>query len=290
MDRKRFIKHATIGTLAMGSLGTLAKAMDWLKDDGMTMPALFVGHGSPTNSVEDNEFTKAWKQVANQLPVPKAILCVSAHWLTRGTYVTAMAQPPTIHDHGPFGGLTDTLLYPAPGAPEFAGLTKEVVTKTQVMDDHQWGLDHGTWSVLAQMYPKADIPVYQLSLDYSRSPQFHYELAQELASLRKKGVLIIGSGNIVHNLRMIDWRNPDSGFDWAIEFDDRVRQLIDSRSHGQLANYNQISSAAKFAIPTNEHYLPMLYALAVQGKDEELRYFNDKCMMGSLSMRSFVIG
>lgn len=274
----------------MGTLPELARALGHLKTSDSRMPTLFIGHGAPTNAVEDNEYTRAWRTVAGQLPRPAAILVISAHWVTRGTLVTGHQNPPTIHDHGPFGGKTDTLNYPAPGAPAYAKMTREMVHSTTVEDDDKWGLDHGTWSVLAQMFPKADIPVYQLSLDYSRSPQFHYNLAKELSALRKKGVLIIGSGNIVHNLRMVDWRNPANVYDWAAEFDATVAEHIDSHNHQPLVDYDKLGAAARLSIPTNEHYLPLLYTLALQEKGEAHTFFADKCSMGSLSMRSLLIG
>ena len=251
------------------------------------MPALFVGHGNPMNAIEKNEYHNKWIELGKSLPKPKAILVVSAHWLTKGTKVTAMEQPKTIHD---FGGFPDELFaqqYPVKGSPEFAKETQSLITKTKVQSDFEWGLDHGTWSVLLPMYPDAGIPVFQLSIDYSQPPQFHYELAKELAKLREKGVLIIGSGNIVHNLGMIDWTGK--AYDWAIEFDATIKKLIDERNHSAIINYDKLGSIAKLAIPTNDHYLPLLYALALQEKNENISYFNEKCEMGSVSMRSLII-
>jgi 4,5-DOPA dioxygenase extradiol len=226
--------------------------------------------------------------MGRSLPRPKAILVVSAHWLTNGTKVTAMERPRTIHD---FGGFPDELFaqqYPVPGSPELAKETQSLITRTKVQSDLEWGLDHGTWSVLLPMYPKADIPVFQLSIDYSKPPQYHYDLAKELASLRKKGVLIIGSGNIVHNLGMIDWGGK--AYDWAIEFDEKIKKFIDNGDHSSIINYQQMGRIAQLAVPTNDHYLPLLYALALQDKGDALSYFNAKCEMGSMSMRSVKIG
>ena len=258
------------------------------KNTDAIMPVLFAGHGSPMNAIEDNEFSRGWAEVGNKLPHPKAILCVSAHWQTKGTMVTAMDKPKTIHD---FGGFPQELFdkqYPAPGSPEFAKQTKEIIKKTPVGLDNSWGLDHGTWSVLARMFPKADIPTYQLSLDYTQEPEYHYELAKELKELRKKGVLIIGSGNIVHNLRMVRFDKED-GFDWAVEFDSKIKENLEGRDHKAIINYQNYGSAAKLSVPTNEHYLPMLYAIALQRKHENITFFNDKNIAGSISMRSMII-
>ena len=286
MDRRKFIINSVIGTGAMVTLNSFMKNFSEEKPSEK-MPALFVGHGNPMNAIEKNEYHNKWIELGKSLPKPKAILVVSAHWLTKGTKVTAMEQPKTIHD---FGGFPDELFaqqYPVKGSPEFAKETQSLITKTKVQSDFEWGLDHGTWSVLLPMYPDAGIPVFQLSIDYSQPPQFHYELAKELAKLREKGVLIIGSGNIVHNLGMIDWTGK--AYDWAIEFDATIKKLIDERNHSAIINYDKLGSIAKLAIPTNDHYLPLLYALALQEKNENISYFNEKCEMGSVSMRSLII-
>lgn len=258
------------------------------KNSDAVMPVLFVGHGSPMNAIEDNEFTAEWAKVGTLLPKPKAILCISAHWQTRGTMVTAMEKPQTIHD---FGGFPEELFkkeYPAAGSPEFAKQTKDLVKKTSVGLDNDWGLDHGTWSVLCKMFPKADIPTYQLSLDYTQSPEYHFELAQELQELRKKGVLIIGSGNIVHNLRMVSFDKSD-GFDWAIEFDEKIKKALEDKDNKSIIHYEDFGSVARLAVPTNEHYLPMLYTIALQQKNENISFFNAKTQAGSISMRSLII-
>jgi len=286
MNRRNFITDISILTAAM-TLSSFKKFTDDLpKAD--KMPVLFVGHGSPMNAIEDNEFSRAWKTAASALPKPTAILCVSAHWQTKGTKVTMMAKPRTIHDFYGFPPALEQKEYPAPGSPEFAKLTRETIHHTTVEGDDAWGLDHGTWSVVAQMYPLADVPVFQLSLDYSQSPAWHYELGKELAALRRKGVLIIGSGNMVHNLGMIQWK--DEGYDWAIEFDAKLKKLIEQNDHRAIINYQDLGPAAKLAIPTNEHYLPLLYSLALQEKDEALSFFAEKTLMGSISMRSLRIG
>ncbi len=251
------------------------------------MPALFVGHGSPMNAIEDNEFSRAWEQVGKTLPRPAAILCVSAHWETAGTLVTGMNRPRTIHDFGGFPPELYAMQYPAPGSPALAQLTQATLLKAPVRVDRAWGLDHGTWSVLCRMFPKADIPVIQLSLDRTAGPDFHYALGKELQALRNKGVLVVGSGNIVHNLGLFAMQ--DMAFDWAVEFDETIKRLIESGDHDAIVRYPALGAAARLAVPTNEHYLPLLYVLALQGKQEAVRFFADRVTLGSISMRSFVI-
>lgn len=258
-----------------------------------TMPVLFVGHGSPMYAIEDNEFVQAWRNLGDTLPKPKAIIAVSAHWETRGTQVTAMKQPTTIHDFGGFPRALYDVQYPAPGSPELAKETIETIKSTQIGADEKWGLDHGTWSVISRIYPKADIPVIQLSLDYHKTPREHYELAKELASFRDKGVLIVGSGNIVHNLRQVSWNKADDeeyGHDWAIEANELVKKMILENNHQALIDYKLLGSAVQLAVPTPDHFLPLLYALALKRDDEEVSFFNDKAVMGSLTMTSLKIG
>ena len=253
-------------------------------DQDETMPVLFVGHGSPMNALEDNEFGRTWGEMGRQLPRPKAILCVSAHWETSGTQVTGMEKPKTIHDFGGFPRALFEMEYPAPGSLDLARLTQETIQSTPVSLDDSWGLDHGTWSILVKMFPQADIPVVQLSLDYTQSPAFHYALGKELARLRRKGVLILGSGNIVHNLRTAVWR--EGAFDWALEFDDMMRKLILKGDHHSILQFSHLGKAANLSIPTNEHFLPLLYVLGLQTEQEQPRFFNEKITMGSLAMRS----
>jgi 4,5-DOPA dioxygenase extradiol len=257
------------------------------------MPVLFVGHGSPMYAIQENEFVNTWRELGESIPKPKAILCISAHWETKGTFVTVLPKPPTIHDFGGFPRELFAVQYPAPGSPELAAETKRIVTKTVVGLDDRWGLDHGAWSVIRNMYPLADIPVIEMSLNYNQSPQFHYDLAKELSSLREKGVLIIGSGNIVHNLRLVAWEKlnePEYGFDWTITANDKIKQLIIDNNHKELINYSSLGREVKMAVPTPEHYLPLLYALALKEDDEPLNFFNDKAVMGSLTMTSLKIG
>jgi 4,5-DOPA dioxygenase extradiol len=251
------------------------------------MPVLFVGHGNPMNAIEDNEFSRAWGSAAKALPKPKAILCISAHWETEGAFVTASPRPELIYD---FYGFPDALYekkYPVPGSSELAQAVVNAVQSVSVKPDHERGIDHGAWSVLCRMYPKADIPVVQLSLDAAKPPQFHYELGKELKALREQGVLIIGSGNLVHNLGRISW--DDKAFDWAIEFDARMKELIQSRDHRAIINYKELGASARLAVPTNEHFLPLLYVLALQEKDESVSFFAEKVTLGSISMRSLQI-
>ncbi|MDB5035856.1 MAG: dioxygenase extradiol [Chlorobi bacterium] len=253
------------------------------------LPALFVGHGSPMNAIEDNEFSRAWHELGQTLPRPDAILCISAHWETSGTFVTAMERPKTIHDFGGFPQALFDVQYPAPGDPRLVEETRRLSRHADIQPDHAWGLDHGCWSVLENVYPAADIPVVQLSLDRTKPAAWHYEMAKDLASLRKRGVLILGSGNMVHNLRVIDWRNPNGGYDWAEETSAKMKELIEAGDHATLANYGLIGAGATLAIPTPEHYLPLLYVLALQEKNERATFFSDELVMGSIAMTSVKI-
>lgn len=253
------------------------------------MPVLFFGHGSPMNAIENNLFTKGWKESIKNLPTPAAILCISAHWETNGTFVTAMEQPRTIHDFGGFPPELFAVEYPSPGSPSLAKETKNMIRSTEISLDHEWGLDHGCWSVVKHLYPDATIPVIQLSLDRKQSASYHYALAKELSALRKKGILIIGSGNMVHNLGVIDWNKPDQGFDWAIEANAKMKKLIQENNHQSLINYKAMGRAFELSIPTPEHYLPLLYTLALQDKKDKLSFFNDKTLMGSIAMTSLKI-
>lgn len=263
-----------------------------LKEQSDWMPALFIGHGSPMNAIENNTFNAEWKKVAAAMPLPTAVLVISAHWLTKGTHITAMSNPRTIHD---FGGFPDELFavqYPAPGNPILAAETAAMIQTTKVGLDHEWGLDHGAWSVVKQMYPDAKIPVLQLSIDYQQPAAYHYKLAQELKALRKKGVLILGSGNIVHNLRMVAWDKldqPGFGYDWAIEMHEVFNKKIEQRDHQALIQYEQLGAAAKLAIPTPDHYYPLIYTLGVQEKSDEVILFNKHLLGGSLNMTSVLL-
>lgn len=250
------------------------------------MPVLFLGHGSPMNAIEENEFVQGFRNIAGQIKKPKAILCISAHWETRGTFVTAMSNPRTIHDFGGFPKELYEVQYPAPGSPELAKEARDLVKTTEVGLDDKWGLDHGAWSVIKHLYPGADVPVIQMSLDYYQKPQYHYDLARELGLLREKGVLIIGSGNMVHNLGLVDWRrlNESFSYEWAQEANDKMKQYILNDDHKSLINYQQLGREFQLAVPTAEHYLPLLYTLALKGKNETADFFNDKPVGGSITM------
>lgn len=262
-----------------------------LVEQDQQMPVLFIGHGSPMNGIEDNEFSERWKKIAGEIAVPKAVLIVSAHWYTRGTKITAMENPPTIHDFGGFPKALFDVRYPAPGSPLIAAEAASLITTASVELDHDWGLDHGTWTIIRHMYPQANIPVLQLSIDYTKEPGYHYELSKELFSLRKKGVLIVGSGNMVHNLRMLSWEMINGGgYDWAYTMNERFKSLIENKDHKSLINYSNLGREAQLSIPTPEHYLPLLYTLGLQGNQDGISFFNDKAVGGSLTMTSVRIG
>ncbi len=293
MNRRSFISSAILLPITVNAMN---KELNNLASSGGSttlMPVLFVGHGSPMNAIVENDFVQNWRSLGKTLPKPKAILCISAHWETRGTFVTAMPKPQTIHDFGGFPKALFDVQYPAPGSPEFAKETKRIVSKTNVGLDEKWGLDHGAWSVIKNIYPLADVPVFEMSLDYYQSPQNHYDLAKELSSLREKGVLIIGSGNIVHNLGMVAWdkvNEPEYGYDWAIQANDTFKRLILANNHKELINFSALGKEVQLAIPTPEHYLPLIYALALKKENEPVTIFNDKAVMGSLTMTSVKIG
>ncbi|MFH0889728.1 MAG: 4,5-DOPA dioxygenase extradiol [Candidatus Aenigmatarchaeota archaeon] len=250
------------------------------------MPVLFIGHGSPMNAVEDNIFSNNWKKLAKKIPKPKTILCVSAHWLTEGTAITSMDKPRTIHDFYGFPKNLYTIKYPASGSTAFVNKIKDVVRTVNVEPDSEWGLDHGTWSVLRNMYPKVGIPTVQLSLDYRLSLQKAFDIGKELSLLRNEGVLIIGSGNIVHNLAMAD---PDADpYNWAIDVDNVVKTNLVKKDYGNLINYLKYPSAS-IAHPTNDHYMPLLYA-AGAAENEKPQFFNNEIIYGSVGMRCVVFG
>lgn len=294
MDRSEFLRRLAIlpitaAAMKLGELGALAETFAPTEK----MPVLFLGHGSPMNAIEENEFVQGFRSVAAGLPKPRAILCVSAHWETRGTFVTAMPNPPTIHDFGGFPKALFDVQYPAPGSPTLARETKALVKKTEVGLDDKWGLDHGAWSVIKHLYPKADVPVIQMSLDHYQNPEYHYELARELSSLRRKGILIIGSGNMVHNLGMVAWDKlnaVDYAYDWAREASEKMKRFILEGDHQSLVKFRSQGKAFELAIPTPEHFLPLLYTLALKDEKDEVSLFNDKAVAGSLTMTSVRIG
>lgn len=253
-----------------------------------TMPVVFVGHGNPMNAIEDNRFSRAWVEAGKTLPRPRAILSVSAHWETKGTRVTAMESPRTLYT---FDGLPEELsrvVYPAPGSPRLAALVQETLKPSVVLPDRTWGLDHGTWAVLRRLFPAADIPVVQLSLDRTQGADYHYALGRTLQTLRRRGVLILGSGNVVHNLYRIVWQ--DTAFDWAADFDETVKRLILEGDHDALIRYRDLGSPARLAVPTNEHFLPLLYVLSLRQEGEPLVFFAEGVTLGTISMRAFRVG
>lgn len=279
----------------MSTIHNLQELSNWRKTlpNTPTMPVMFLGHGSPMNAIEINEFSRQWQSLGSQITQPTAILCISAHWLTQGmTAVTAMQSPRTIHDFGSFPEALFQVQYPVSGNQALIEDTIANVKTTQIQKDTTWGLDHGTWSILVHMFPKGDIPVVQLSIDYSKQAFYHYTLGKELAALRRKGVLIISSGNIVHNLGRIAWDKIDTphyGYDWAIEADETMQHYLINHNHQALIDWQNQGQAFKLAIPTPDHYYPMLYSLALQEEKDDMTLFNTSTLMGSLSMTSFVL-
>jgi 4,5-DOPA dioxygenase extradiol len=294
MKRKSFIKLLGLSpfALSMTDLYDLHKISSTFSNTA-TMPVLFLGHGSPMNAIEENEFVQGFRNIAKTLQKPNAIICISAHWYTNGTKVTAMEMPKTIHDFGGFPNELFEVQYPAKGSRALAETTKTLLAPTLVELDEKWGLDHGAWSVIKHLYPNADLPIIQLSIDYTQPPQYHFDLAKQLQSLRRKGILIIGSGNIVHNLGLVDFANfhkDNYGFDWAIESRQKINDFILNENFQALMQYQKQGKAFQLAIPTPEHYLPLIYTLGLKQKTESISFFNDKLLAGSLSMTSLKIG
>lgn len=294
MERKTFIKMLGISGLAAG-VSKLSSLEKWTEDLTPTaqMPVLFLGHGSPMNAIEENEFVAGFRKISSEIPQPKAILCISAHWYTRGTMVTAMDMPKTIHD---FGGFPDALYevqYPAPGSPALAKETAEILAPVVVAQDENWGLDHGAWSVIKHLYPKANVPVIQMSIDYTQPASYHFDLAKRLNSLRQKGILIVGSGNIVHNLGLVDWKNlnkTDYGFDWAVEARSKINNWMLDGDFQPIIDYTKQGKSIQLAAPSPDHYLPLVYTLGLKTNNDKIALFNDKLLAGSLSMTSVYIG
>lgn len=274
----------------MQSLQDLYRFSQTLSYSETIMPTLFIGHGSPMNAISDTVFSQNWHQLGQSLPTPKAILVISAHWLTKGSAITAMDFPETIHDFRGFPQPLFEVDYPAPGAPDLAKSIQEMAKPVDLHLDHDWGLDHGTWSITRHMFPKADIPVLQLSIDYYKPLEYHYQLATQLHELRKKGILIIGSGNMIHNLRMLSWDQMENnyGFDWAHEINAVLQQHIAENKVQYLIDYEKLHPQISLAVPTLEHYIPMLYNLGLKEAKDELLFFNDAYVGGSLSMTSFM--
>lgn len=293
MDRKNFLK-----TMAILPLGAAAMQLSSLKaaTDAFSttdrMPVLFLGHGNPMNALSDNSFTQGFQQMAKTLPKPGAILCISAHWETKGTFVTAMQKPETIHDFGGFPQALFDVQYPAPGSPELALETQKLITSTAIGLSNEWGLDHGCWTVLKFLYPNAEIPIVEMSIDYTKPASYHYELGKELAVLRRKGVLIVGSGNTVHNLQLAAWDKmmlPGYAFEWAHIANEKIKKMILENDHRSLINFDKQGREFELAVPTPEHYIPMLYTIGLREKDEKATVFNDAIVAGSLNMLSIKI-
>ena len=288
MNRREAIRSGLLISGAMsvsglknlyGELGNLGKSP--------VMPVIFVGHGSPMNAIEENKYSSTWKEIGTTLPRPAAVLSVSAHWITNGvTKVNTGRKPQTIHDFGGFPKKLYEVQYPAPGSPEFADQTIQLLKNSHAEPDTDWGLDHGTWSVLVNMYPKADIPVFQLSIDYSKPPEYHYNLMNDLRELRNRGVLIMGSGNMVHNLSMLSWEGKP--FDWCIEFDSLISGYIDKGDFQSVVRFRDTGNLAKLAHPSYDHFLPLIYTLGVADAKDRIHYFNEGFDLGSISMRSLL--
>lgn len=258
------------------------------------MPILFLGHGNPMNAIETNEFTQQWKLLGNTITKPRAIVCISAHWETKGTFVTMSQQPETIHDFYGFPQELYQQQYPASGSPELAQNIIKGTLYTPISGDYRWGLDHGAWSVLKHVYPEANTPVIQISIDHYKGAAWHYQLGKALGFLRTKGVLVVGSGNMIHNLRILQVPNNDfnaeHGYEWAFKMNEIFKKEIINDNHDSLIKYQSLHKESMLAIPTPEHYIPMLYALAMKNEGESIKIFNDKVIAGSLSMTSFIIG
>lgn len=251
------------------------------------MPVVFVGHGSPMNAIENNDYTRGWKEIAERIPKPKAIISISAHWYTEGTKIMNEENPKTIYDMYGFPKELYEIIYNSPGSPRFAQISKELITK-ETAYDNSWGIDHGTWSVLVHMYPERDIPVFQISIDATASPEVHYQIGKELRALRNEGVLIFGSGNIVHNLWKVDWNMGNKGFDWAYEFDDFINENILNRNHENILKYKDVGNIAKLAVPTPDHFYPLLYILGASNEEDKVTSYNKSCELGSLTMTSYL--
>lgn len=293
MSRKDFLKAMAWLPLAASGF-TMRSWAETVKQFPATppFPVLFLGHGSPMNAIEENAFVEGFRAIARELPKPEAILCISAHWETSGVRISASAQPETIHDFGGFPPELFAVQYPAPGSPRLAKQLQTGLGLPASALDHARGLDHGAWSVLKALYPKANIPVVQMSLDYRMTPAQHYLLGQQLKAWRERGVLMVGSGNMVHNLGLVDWRrlNDRFGFEWAESARQKMNQWIKDGNHQSLIHYHKQGKELQLAIPSAEHFLPLLYTLGVKKKDDPIKFFNDEPVGGALSMTSLMIG
>lgn len=274
--------------MTIGAIKTLKSLGESISDKNRSakMPVLFIGHGSPMNALANDKYTKTLFKLGKKIPLPKAILVISAHWMTQGTWVTEMEKPKTIYDFSGFPEELYKVRYPAPGSPEFAKVIRETVKDPKIHGDSKdWGLDHGTWSVLKHMYPDANIPVLQLSLDLTKTPEYHFKIGQELAKLREMGVLILGSGNLVHNLRAIRWEPDPMPFEWASEFDEWIKNRLEARDFDALMNRFSDTQAGKLSVPTLDHYYPLHYILGSSNAQDELNFEFEEIQNGSISMR-----
>lgn len=251
------------------------------------MPVLFVGHGSPMNAIEENDYSLTWRKIAEKIPQPKAIIAISAHWYTEGTKVMNEEHPETIYDMYGFPQELYEIIYDSPGEPQLASRAKQLITLDSQFDN-SWGIDHGTWSVLVHMYPDRDIPVFQISIDRNAAPEVHYKIGEELRVLRDEGVLIFGSGNVVHNLRLVDWHMANKGFDWAYEFDDFIYDNIINKNHDKILKYKDLGEVAKLAVPVPDHFYPLLYTLGASTAEDQVSVFNKSCELGSLTMTCYL--
>lgn len=250
------------------------------------MPMIFAGHGSPINAIQDNQYTKSWKAIAKKIPKPEAIVAISAHWYTTGTKIMNEENPKIIYDMYGFPEELYNISYNAPGNPVLASNIKEIINTGSVYDN-TWGIDHGTWSVLTHMYPQRDIPVLQISIDALATPQIHYQIEMALKSLRYKGVLLLGTGNIIHNLTMLNWEMKDYGFKWAYSFDNYIKTQIENNNHTNILDYMN-HTESKLAVPTPDHFNPILYLLSASDTEDKISVYNHHCMLGSLSMTSYL--
>lgn len=290
MKRRNFLQSLVWLPLTTKAMNIISQQPDKTGEGtGATMPVLFIGHGSPMNAIEANHFTEGWRSIGKTIPEPGVVVCISAHWETRGTFVTAMEKPRTIHDFYGFPENLYQVQYPAPGSPATAADIVRAGEQDNIRPDLEWGLDHGAWSILTHLFPDASFPVIQVSLNHTLSPAEHYRLAGVLAPLRRKGALILGSGNLVHNLRLMSGKQSGEGFHWAEEAQSVIKNKIDQFDHRSLFNYPSLGTSLRLAVPTPEHFLPALYALALREKDERITWFNDQRVMGSISMASFKI-
>lgn len=296
-NRRQLLTAASLGGLGLAAAWAgLRDGRTTMKTTSDRMPILFFGHGSPMNAITDNAFTQRLAQIGRDLPRPRAILCVSAHWMTEGTFVTGMEKPPTIHDFGGFPRELFEVQYPAPGSPVVAELVEREVAKTSApapvvgIDEDEWGLDHGTWSVLRHVFPQAEIPVLQLSLDMTKGPAYHFEMGERLRALREQGVLIVGSGNLVHNLRRIEWDPAAKPYAWALEFDAWTKLMLEDGNFGALTKDYLATEAGRLAVPTPDHYFPALYILGAADAKDRLAFEWEEMQNGSISMRTFSFG